>query len=152
MRVHASGAEARRDQAAAVHARMLLVAPTAGEVLVLPYRVGEYYQPASQGGLSEPLVVLADTTRLRARLDVDERDLGKVVVGMKATVRASAFVGQNYAGTVVEIGRRMGRKNVRTDDPVERNDTKILEVVIALEGTPPLVIGQRITGYLLGPS
>lgn len=145
------GAEARRDQAAAIHARMLLLAPTAGEVLVLPYRVGEYYQPASQGGLSEPLVVLADTTRLRARLDVDERDLGKAVIGMKAIVRASAFPGQNYSGTVVEIGRRMGRKNVRTDDPIERNDTKILEVVISLDGTPPLVIGQRITGYLLTP-
>ena len=143
------GAEARRDQAAAVHARMLLVAPSAGEVLVLPYRVGEYYQPASQGGLSEPLVVLADTTRLRARLDVDERDLGRVVIGMKAIVRASAFPGRDYPGTVVEIGRRMGRKNVRTDDPIERNDTKILEVVVALETAAPLVVGQRITGYFL---
>lgn len=149
-RARLAGVEARRDQAAAVHARMLLVAPSAGEVLQLPYRAGEYYQAMSQGGASEPFAVLGDTTRLRARLDVDERDIGRIAVGAKTIVRASAFPGTDYPGTIVEIGRRMGRKNVRTDDPVERNDTKILEVVVALDATPPLVVGQRVTGYVLG--
>lgn len=144
------GAEARRDQAAAIHARMLVIAPSAGEVLQLPYRVGEYYQAVSQGGASEPFAVLGDTTRLRVRLDVDERDIGRLVVGAKTLVRASAFPGKDYLGTVVEIARRMGRKNVRTDDPVERNDTKILEVVVALDAASPLVVGQRVTGYVLG--
>lgn len=148
-RARLAGAEARRDQAAAVHARMLIAAPIAGEVLQLPYRVGEYYQAASPAGANEPLAVLGDTTRLRARLDLDERDIGKVAVGAKAIIRASAFLGQDYPGTVVEIGRRMGRKNVRTDDPIERNDTKILEVVVALDAAPPLVVGQRVTGYVL---
>jgi HlyD family secretion protein len=87
---------------------------------------------------------------LRARLDVDERDIGRIIIGAKTIVRASAFPGKDYPGTIVAIGRRMGRKNVRTDDPVERNDTKILEVVIALDATPPLVVGQRVTGYVLG--
>lgn len=64
-------------------------------------------------------------------------------------IRASVFVGQDYGGTAVEIGRRMGHKNIRTDDPVERNDTKILEVVVALDSIPPPVIGQRVTGYVL---
>lgn len=149
-RARLAGVEARRDQAAAIHARMLLLAPSAGEVLQLPYRVGEYYQAMSQGGTSEPFAVIGDTTRLRARLDVDERDIGRIVVGAKTIVRASAYPGTDYPGTVVEIGRRMGRKNVRTDDPIERNDTKILEVVVALEATPPLVVGQRVTGYVLG--
>ncbi len=43
----------------------------------------------------------------------------------------------------------MGRKNVRSDDPVERNDTKILEAVVALNGAPPLVVGQRVVCYVL---
>jgi HlyD family secretion protein len=51
-------------------------------------------------------------------------------------------------GKVVEVGRRFGRKNVRTDDPVERNDTKILEVVIELEGHELLVPGQRVMSYV----
>ena len=148
-RARLTGVEARRDQVAALHARMQIVAPSSGEVLQLPYRAGEYYQAMSQGGASEPLAVVGDTTRLRVRLDVDERDIGQIVLGAKTIVRASAFPGKDYSGTVVEIGRRMGRKNVRTDDPVERNDTKILEVVVALDATPRLVVGQRVTGYVL---
>ena len=49
-----------------------------------------------------------------------------------------------------EIGRRMGRKNVRTDDPVERLDVKILEVVMQLDQPDGLVPGIRVTGYIEG--
>jgi HlyD family secretion protein len=59
-------------------------------------------------------------------MDVDERDIGKVA----------------------EIGRRMGRKNVRTDDPTERIDTKILEVVIDLDEPGTLVPGLRVTSFV----
>ena len=54
----------------------------------------------------------------------------------------------DYRGRVEEIGRRMGRKNVRTDDPVERNDTKILEVVLTLEAPRGLLVGQRVVGFI----
>ena len=49
---------------------------------------------------------------------------------------------------VRELGRRMGRKNLRTDDPTERNDTKILEVVIALDTFDGLVVGQRVSAMI----
>ena len=42
----------------------------------------------------------------------------------------------------------MGRKNVRTDDPVERLDTTILEVVLELEGDVALVPGLRVTAFV----
>lgn len=142
-RARLAGAEARRDQAAAAHARLLIGAPVRGEVLQLPYRVGEYYQVGT-----EPLAVIGDLSRLRVRVDIDERDLGKVVQGAPVIVRASAFSGRDFPGRVVEVGRRMGRKNVRTDDPTERNDTKILEIVVALSGETPLVVGQRVTAYI----
>ncbi len=37
---------------------------------------------------------------------------------------------------------------MRTDDPVERNDTKVLEVVVTLEAWAGLIIGQRVTGFV----
>jgi hypothetical protein len=46
----------------------------------------------------------------------------------------------------------MGRKNVRTDDPVERIDTKILEVEIELAQTEGLRPGLRVTGYIARPA
>jgi len=136
-------AEAQRDIAKAAKDARAIRAPIAAEVLQVRVRAGEFWSP---GG--DPVVVLGDTTKLRARIDVEERDIGKLRPGVGAKVRASAFPGLDFPGKVVEIGRRMGRKNVRTDDPVERNDTKVLEVVLDLEPTDKLVVGQRVMGYI----
>jgi hypothetical protein len=42
----------------------------------------------------------------------------------------------------------MGRKNIRTDDPTERIDTKILEVVLELDESKDLVPGMRVVAYI----
>lgn len=146
-RAQLAAAEARRDQARATLDRLTVRAPIAGEIMQVKYRVGEYYQPGS-----DPLVVLGDTSRLTVRMDVDERDIGRVAVGAPLIVRANAFPGRDFTGKVSEIGRRMGRKNVRTDDPTERNDTKILEVVGVLDAPEGLIVGQRVTCYVTAPA
>jgi len=138
-------AQARLDQAKATLDRLTVRAPIDGQVLQVKYRMGEYVTP---GG--DPLVVMGDTRALRARVDVDERDFGRIAVGDSAYVAADAYPGQQFAGRVVEIGRRMGRKNVRTDDPTERLDTKILETVLELSDAKGLVPGLRVTGYIIG--
>jgi HlyD family secretion protein len=134
---------ARRDQARAQLERMTVHAPITGEILQVKYRAGEYYQP---GG--DPIVVMGDTSVIRARIDVDERSIAHIKSGSPAFVTAPAYPGKRFAGKVVEIGKRMGRKNVRTDDPVERIDTKILEVVVQLDDRGDLVPGLRVVGYL----
>lgn len=135
--------EARRDQATAQLERLIVRAPSDGEVLQLKVRAGEYASPNS-----EPVVVLGDTRSLRARIDVDERDFARVRVGATAEVSADAFGERRFRGRVVEVARRFGRRNVRTDDPSERVDTKILEVVVELSEREGLVPGQRVTGFV----
>jgi len=139
-----SAAKARRDQTKANLERLAVRAPIAGEVLQVKYRVGEYVTP----GAGDPLVVIGDTSRLRVRMDVDERDIGEIAPGSKAFAVADAYPSKEFTGKVVNIGRMMGRKNVRTDDPTERNDTKILETVIELDDPKGLVPGLRVTGYI----
>jgi HlyD family secretion protein len=136
--------EARVAQARAALERLSIRAPLAGEVLQVKVREGELY--SFQG--SEPLLILGDTRRLRVRMDVDERDIARVKQGASAYVTADAFGTRRFTGRVVELGRRFGRKNVRTDDPVEKNDTKILEVVIELDSNALLVPGQRVTSFV----
>lgn len=143
-RARALAAEARVTQSKAQLDRLSVRAPIDGEVLQVKVRPGELY--SFQG--SEPLVVMGDTSKLRVRMDVDERDIAKVKVGASAWVTADAFGSQRFTGKVVELGRRFGRKNVRTDDPIEKNDTKVLETVIELDGTPALVPGQRVTSFV----
>jgi multidrug resistance efflux pump len=140
-------AQARLAQAKGALERLTVRAPFAGEVLQVLVRPGEYVNPAGGG-----VVKLADTSALRMRLDVDERDVGRVAVGSTGFVRADGFAGRDFAGRVVEVGRRMGRKNVRTDEPTERNDVKILEVLLELDGRPPLPQGLRVSGFVRRPS
>jgi HlyD family secretion protein len=142
-RAKVEASKAQREEARTRLERLTVRAPLDGEVLQVKYRAGEYYQP----GGSEPLVVLGDTSRLRARMDLDERDVARVAVGAAAFVTADGYPGKRFAGKVAEIGRRMGRKNVRSDDPIERIDTKILEVVIDLDDPKGLVPGLRVLAY-----
>lgn len=145
-RARVTAAAARAEQARATLERLVIRAPVAGEILRVKYRPGEYYTP--QGG--EALLLLGDTSKLRVRMDVDERDVAKVTLGAQAWVLADAFEGRRFGGKVAEIGRRMGRKNVRTDEPTERVDTRILEVVIDLDPAPELLPGLRVMSYIAG--
>jgi multidrug resistance efflux pump len=136
--------EARMLQAQATVDRLVIRAPIDGEILQVKVREGELYSFSG----NEPLLVMGDTSKLRVRMDVDERDIARVAVGKSAWVTADAFGATKFAGKVTEIGRRFGRKNIRTDDPTEKNDTKVLEVVLELEGHSQLVPGQRVTSYI----
>jgi len=146
-RARVLGAEARLAQARAQLERLAIRAPLDGEVLQVKVRAGELYSFQT----TEPLLVMGDTRTLRVRMDVDERDVAKVANGAAAYVTADAFGAEKFTGKVVEVGRRFGRKNIRTDDPIERNDTKILEVVIELDATRKLVPGQRVTSFVAAP-
>ncbi len=148
-RAQLRAAIAHREQARAALERLTVRAPLSGTVLQIKYRNGEYYNPASaNAATADPLVVMGETRAFRVRVDVDERDVAKVKLGAPCYVALSAYPGRRFGGKVVEIGRRMGRKNVRTDDPVERLDVKILEVLLLLDDPGGLVPGIRVTAFV----
>lgn len=137
-------AEARVQEMGAHLERLRVHAPFDAEILQVKFRVSEYFDPRN----GEPLVVLGDTSKLHVRMDVDERDVGKVRLGAAAFATAEAFPGKRFEGKVIEIGRQMGRKNIRTDEPTERLDTKILEVLVEVDDPEGLVPGMRVTSYV----
>lgn len=137
-------AAAQRNEAKMRYERLAVRAPEAGTVLQIKLRPGEYFIP--QGG--EPIMILGDTRKLRARVDIDERYAGRIAAGAEAYVTCDAQPGRRFPARVTEVALRMGRKNIRTDDPVERIDTKIYEVVLELETFDGLIPGLRVTGYV----
>ena len=141
-RLTASAAQV--EQARTALAQREIRSPIAGEILEVKYRIGEFLAP----GGAEPFLVMGDTRTLHARIDIDERDIASLRLGANAILIADAYPGREFQATVVEIARRMGRKNVRTDEPTERIDTKILEVVVAITDGQDLVPGQRVMGYI----
>jgi HlyD family secretion protein len=136
-------AEARRDEAHTRLVQRTVTAPASGTVLVVKIRAGEHANPAG-----EPLLLLGDLEHLAVRVDIDERDIARVRQGGEARVRASSHPNLEARGEVVDIGHRMGRRNVRSDDPAERVDTRILEVTVQLEPSAPFKVGERVMAFL----
>jgi len=95
-----------------------------------------------------PVVTVADDRSLRVRLDVDEADVAKLFVGQTGFVTAEAYGSQRFTGQVIRVGRILGKKNVRTDEPSERVDTKILETLMELDRGQSLPLGLRVDAYI----
>jgi HlyD family secretion protein len=137
-------ARAQRDEAAAMLAKTRIVSPISGVVLRKHRRVGEMISEAQD----MPILSVGDTQVLRVRAEVDEADIGRVAIGQAAWVRADAFGDTRFSGKVVRVGAMLGRKRIHTDQPAEKLDDKVLEVLIELDGHPPLPVGLRVDAFV----
>lgn len=138
-------AQAQLEEAVATADKALIRSPIDGVVLRKHRRAGEMVSTY----FDTPVVTVGDTSVLRVRADVDEKDVDKVHVGQKAYATADAYGDKRFEGRVVRIAQMLGRKNVRTDDPAERLDTKILEVLIEFDRGVSIPIGMRMDVFLL---
>ena len=135
---------AQLREAQAVLAKTYIRSPLDGVVLRKKLRAGE----SVSGKGDTPVVTLGDLSRLRVRADVDESDVARLAVGQTAHVTAAAYGDRKFTGKVVRIGQILGRKNVRTDEPNERVDTKILETLIELDPGQQIPAGLRVDTYI----
>jgi ABC exporter DevB family membrane fusion protein len=137
-------ARARFQEARLTLAKATIRAPIAGVVLHRFQHTGELVSPESA-----PIVTLADASELRVRAEVDEDDVASVRPDQKAYVTAQAYGDRRFAGHVIRIAGVLGKKNVKTGDPAERADTKVLETLIELDPGAQLPLGLRVTAYLV---
>jgi ABC exporter DevB family membrane fusion protein len=139
-------AHARLDEARAFYEKTFVRAPISGVVIRKHRKSGESVSTE----FDSPIVTIADRSALRVRVDVDEVDVSKIAVGQRAYVTADAFDGVTFWGRVVRVGQVLGKKNVRTDEPAERVDTKILEVLVQLDDGHELPLGLRVQAFIVG--
>jgi HlyD family secretion protein len=144
-----AAAIATLHEARARLAKTAIASPIDGTVLRRRLRVGESVTPEVPG---TSLYTVADLSRLRVRIDVDEHDIGAVALGQRAYVTAAAYGDRRFEGRVIRVSRILGRKNIRTDEPRERVDMKILEVLVELDEGASLPIGLRVDATLLTDS
>jgi HlyD family secretion protein len=138
-------AAAQADEASVLLAKTLVRAPVDGVVLRRHLRAGESLAVLP---VPSPIVTLADVGALRVRVDVDEADIGGLRVGQPAWVTADAYGTRRFAGRVVRIGAMLGRARIRTDDPAERIDHKVLETLVELDASARLPIGLRVDAFI----
>jgi len=140
-------ARGRLEQAQARYRKTFIKSPIAGTVLRKHHRSGE--SVSNSATTPDPVLTIGDKRVLRVRVDVDETDVNRVRVGQKAYVTADAFGKQKFWGHVVRVGELLGPKNVHTDEPAERKDTKILETLVELEPGAQLPMGLRVDTYIV---
>lgn len=141
-------ARARIAESQAMLEKTVIRSPLDGIVLRKHLRTGESVSSATTGA-AQPIVTLADLSHLRVRADIDEVDVGRIEVGQRAYVTADAYGEKQFWGRVVRVGQVLGKKNIRTNEPVEKVDTKILETLIDLDPGSDLKIGLRVNTFLL---
>ena len=141
-------ARAQLEQARARYEKTLIKSPINGTVLRKHHRNGESVSNSST--VPDPILTVGDKDVLRVRMDVDENDVNKVRVGQKAYVTADAYGKQQFWGQVVRVGELLGPKNVRTDEPTEHVDKKILETLVELDKGVQLPVGLRVDSYIVG--
>ncbi|MBP7936719.1 MAG: efflux RND transporter periplasmic adaptor subunit [Phycisphaerae bacterium] len=128
-----------------VLAKTTVRSPIDGIVIYRHLEPGEAVGPE----VGKPVLSIGNRDVLHLRADVDETDLAKVKLGQQIFATADAFGSTRFGGRVVHIEQTLGRKNFRTYSPTERTDTRILEVVIALDDGGSLPLDLQMTTWFL---
>jgi HlyD family secretion protein len=139
-----TAARADLAQADAALERTRIRSSLPGTVLQLNARAGETVTPSPEN----VLVVVGDLSSLRVRAEIEERDIGKLRVGQAAVIRSDAFPGKDFEGTVGTIAKSLGPSRVGQKGPRKPTDVDVLEIVIDMNGQPPLLPGMRVDVFL----
>jgi multidrug resistance efflux pump len=128
--------------------RLVVRALTAGEVLQVNVRPGEFVgAPPGQA-----LVVLGSVYQLHVRVDIDEHDIPRFRVGVPARATFRGSPGQSFPLRFVRVEPYVVPKKSLTGDNTERVDTRVLQVIYALEETNgrPIYVGQQLDVFIDG--
>ncbi|WP_428384631.1 HlyD family secretion protein [Nevskia ramosa] len=119
------------------HRQLSLRAPSAGHVLKIDAQLGE---SLSRG---TPVVWFAPDAPLIVRAEVDEHLLGRLTLGMTATIEAEAGGGPRYPAKLTQIARAVGPVRALPEVRAAAKDDHVVECLLSL-GAAPLLIGQRV--------
>lgn len=141
-RLESALTQARSDLALIENAidRTRIRAPYDGTVLTVWAKVGEVATPSPE----QPLVLFGDLSSLRVRAEVEERDTVKIKPGQAAVIKVDAYGDKEFTGKVTSIAQSLGPPRIASRGPRRPNDVEVLEVLVSLDGNPPLLTGMRV--------
>jgi HlyD family secretion protein len=77
------------------------------------------------------------------RAEITESALPYVVIGQTVQVSPEADPGKVVTGKVLRRAAVFGARKLQSDDPTEKSDERVVEVVVGTDGAP-FLIGQRV--------
>jgi HlyD family secretion protein len=145
-RASVAQARAQVEQTKTDLERALVRAPVDGEVLQVNVRPGEYVgTPPSQA-----LVVLGNIHQVHVRVDIDEHDIPRFRPGAPARAMLRGNPQLEYRLRFVRVEPFVIPKKSLTGDNTERVDTRVLQVIYALDGKdkPLVYVGQQMDVFI----
>ena len=85
------------------------------------------------------------------RAEVTESALTSVVVGQAVSLTPEADQAKTFPGKVLRRAAVFGARKLQSDDPSERTDERVVEVVVSADAAP-FLIGQRVLVKFARPS
>jgi HlyD family secretion protein len=138
-------AEAEVRQAQVDIERLEVRAPVAGEVLQVNVRPGEYINTPH----SVAPIVLGNLDTLHVRVDIDEHDIPRFVPGSPARASVRGNPQKSYPLAFVRVERYVVPKKSLTGDSSERVDTRVLQVIYAMQpGEKSIYVGQQLDVFI----
>ena len=127
--------------------RTIITAPITGEILQCKVRLGEY---AQAGQLAQPLILMGATSQLNVRADVDQQDAWRVKAGASAVASVRGDSSHRYRLRFVRFEPYVIPKKNLPGDSTERVDTRVLQVIFALEKNAAVYAGQQMDVFIDG--
>lgn len=134
-------AAAQVERVRADLSRLVVTAPIDGEVLQCKVRLGEY---AASGPLVQPLMLLGNVDQLHVRADVDERDAPRVAPEARVQAMLRGDTARKFGLKFVRFEPFVVPKRNLSNEGTERVDTRVLQVIYALDKGAPVRPGQQM--------
>jgi RND family efflux transporter MFP subunit len=115
-----------------------IVAPLDGQIIQRQARPGNGVSTLNV----TPLFLFVPEVPRIVRAELEEQYLPVVTPGQTAEIVLEADASKRWRGRVLRIGKVVGQRTP-SEDPTERQDNRVVEVVIALNDKS-LLIGQRV--------
>jgi HlyD family secretion protein len=77
------------------------------------------------------------------RAEISEADLPRISPGQEVQIVPESDATRAFPGTVLRRSDEFGARKLQSDDPNEKTDDRVVEVVVSADGAP-LLIGQRV--------
>lgn len=90
-----------------------------------------------------------DTPRI-VRAEIVEASIPAITIGQDVEIVPEADETKLYTGKVLRRAALFGARKLQSDDPSERTDERVVEVVVSADGAP-LLIGQRVLVKFMKP-
>jgi HlyD family secretion protein len=132
-------ARARLSVAAREVEERRIVAPLDGQIIQRQARPGNGVSALNV----TPLFLFVPDVPKIVRAELGEQYLAAVAPNQRAEIILEAEPGKRWQGRVLRIGRVVGARTP-SDDPAEKQDNRVVEVVVALDAADALLIGQRV--------